>query len=141
MPRGPQEALGRDAPSAGGRRMHGCAPVCRTLSPRGLRGAHGGAGHPHPREAPSPWAAAGCCLSDSSRQVLSSAALLPGPAPPPSGADGPQGGEAPGDLAPAGGPPGAAVPFYNPAQFAHASAASGSSRTGRISQRKYPALS
>ncbi|MBV95392.1 Protein transport protein Sec16A, partial [Eschrichtius robustus] len=64
-------------------------------------------------------------------KVLSSAASLPGPERPPSGADGSQGGElsrcsslsslsreAPGAHAPAGGPPGAAVPFYNPAQFA-----------------------
>ncbi|XP_068409816.1 protein transport protein Sec16A isoform X2 [Eschrichtius robustus] len=92
-------------------------------------------------------------------KVLSSAASLPGPERPPSGADGSQGGElsrcsslsslsrevsqhfhqAPGAHAPAGGPPGAAVPFYNPAQFAQASAASGSSRMGRIGQRKYPA--
>uniref|UniRef100_A0A8D1Y093 Protein transport protein sec16 n=1 Tax=Sus scrofa TaxID=9823 RepID=A0A8D1Y093_PIG len=93
------------------------------------------------REGPLPAGAPATPEPASEPKVLSSAALLPGPAPPPSGADGPQGGEAPGDLAPAGGPPGAAVPFYNPAQFAHASAASGSSRTGRISQRKYPALS
>ncbi|XP_059869747.1 protein transport protein Sec16A isoform X3 [Delphinus delphis] len=92
-------------------------------------------------------------------KVLSSAATLPGPERPPSGADGSQGGElsrrsslsslsrevsqhfnqAPGAHAPAGGPPAAAVPFYNPAQFAQASAASGSSRMGRIGQRKYPA--
>ncbi|XP_055255473.1 protein transport protein Sec16A isoform X2 [Moschus berezovskii] len=88
-------------------------------------------------------------------------ASLPGPELPASGLDGPQGGElsrcsslsslsrevsqhfnqAPGALAPAGAPPGATVPFYNPAQFAQAPAASGSSRTGRIGQRKYPALS
>lgn len=68
-------------------------------------------------------------------------ASLPGPELPASGLDGPQGGEAPGALAPAGAPPGAAVPFYSPAQFAQAPAASGSSRTGRIGQRKYPALS
>ncbi|XP_061290026.1 protein transport protein Sec16A isoform X3 [Bos javanicus] len=88
-------------------------------------------------------------------------ASLPGPELPASGLDGPQGGElsrcsslsslsrevsqhfnqAPGALAPAGAPSGAAVPFYNPAQFAQAPAASGSSRTGRIGQRKYPALS
>ncbi|XP_007459079.1 PREDICTED: protein transport protein Sec16A [Lipotes vexillifer] len=72
-------------------------------------------------------------------KVLSSAASLPGPERPPSGADGSQGGEALGAHAPAGGPPAAAVPFYSPAQFAQASAASGSSRMGRIGQRKYPA--
>ncbi|XP_066896372.1 protein transport protein Sec16A isoform X7 [Kogia breviceps] len=72
-------------------------------------------------------------------KVPSSAASLPGPERPPSRADGSQGGEAPCALGPAGGPPGAAVPFYNPAQFTQASAASGSSRMGRIGQRKYPA--
>ncbi|KAB0380479.1 hypothetical protein FD755_008263 [Muntiacus reevesi] len=86
---------------------------------------------------------------------------LPGPELPASGLDGSQGGElsrcsslsslsrevsqhldqAPGAPAPAGAPPGAAVPFYNPAQFAQGPATSGSSRTGRIGQRKYPALS
>uniref|UniRef100_A0A8C8ZXU0 Protein transport protein sec16 n=1 Tax=Prolemur simus TaxID=1328070 RepID=A0A8C8ZXU0_PROSS len=44
--------------------------------------------------------------------------------------------EAPGDLPTAGG----TVPFYNPAQLAQASATSGSSRPGRIGQRKYPTL-
>ncbi|XP_043772305.1 protein transport protein Sec16A isoform X11 [Cervus elaphus] len=88
-------------------------------------------------------------------------ASLPGPELPASGLDGPQGGElsrcsslsslsrevsqhfdqAPGAPAPAGAPSGAAVPFYNPAQLAQAPATSGSSRTGRIGQRKYPALS
>ncbi|XP_037347639.1 protein transport protein Sec16A isoform X2 [Talpa occidentalis] len=46
--------------------------------------------------------------------------------------------QAPGGSPSAGSPPGGAVPFYNPAQF---SAASGSARTGRAGQRKYPALS
>ncbi|XP_045419915.1 protein transport protein Sec16A isoform X7 [Lemur catta] len=71
-----------------------------------------------------------------SPEVLSSAALHPGselPAPQP---DCSQGGEAPGDLPTAGG----TVPFYNPAQLAQASATSGSSRPGRIGQRKYPTL-
>uniref|UniRef100_A0A2K6GD83 Protein transport protein sec16 n=1 Tax=Propithecus coquereli TaxID=379532 RepID=A0A2K6GD83_PROCO len=44
--------------------------------------------------------------------------------------------EAPGNLPSAGG----TVPFYNPAQMAQASATSGSSRPGRIGQRKYLAL-
>ncbi|XP_043772293.1 protein transport protein Sec16A isoform X1 [Cervus elaphus] len=96
------------------------------------------------------------------KQVFGPAvASLPGPELPASGLDGPQGGElsrcsslsslsrevsqhfdqAPGAPAPAGAPSGAAVPFYNPAQLAQAPATSGSSRTGRIGQRKYPALS
>ncbi|XP_014798402.1 PREDICTED: protein transport protein Sec16A isoform X5 [Calidris pugnax] len=41
---------------------------------------------------------------------------------------------------PAGGPSGGAVPFYNPSQFAQSPAATGSSRLGRIGQRKYPTL-
>uniref|UniRef100_A0A2K6GD81 Protein transport protein sec16 n=1 Tax=Propithecus coquereli TaxID=379532 RepID=A0A2K6GD81_PROCO len=44
--------------------------------------------------------------------------------------------QAPGNLPSAGG----TVPFYNPAQMAQASATSGSSRPGRIGQRKYLAL-
>uniref|UniRef100_A0A2K6TIQ9 Protein transport protein sec16 n=2 Tax=Saimiri boliviensis TaxID=27679 RepID=A0A2K6TIQ9_SAIBB len=48
--------------------------------------------------------------------------------------------KAPGDLPAAGGPPGGPVPFYNPAQLAQACGASGSSRLGRISQRKHPVL-
>ncbi|XP_053775167.1 protein transport protein Sec16A isoform X3 [Desmodus rotundus] len=48
--------------------------------------------------------------------------------------------QAPSDQPPAAGVPGAAVPFYNPTQFAQASVTSGSSRSGRIGQRKYPAL-
>ncbi|XP_006900693.1 PREDICTED: protein transport protein Sec16A [Elephantulus edwardii] len=49
--------------------------------------------------------------------------------------------QVPSDTAPAGGPLGGAVPFYNPAQFAQVSAASGGSKLGRISQRKHLALS
>nr|XP_037842955.1 protein transport protein Sec16A isoform X6 [Chlorocebus sabaeus] len=45
--------------------------------------------------------------------------------------------QAPGDLPAAGGPPSGAVPFYNPAQLAQACATSGSSRLGRIDQRKH----
>ncbi|XP_005605991.1 protein transport protein Sec16A isoform X1 [Equus caballus] len=94
-------------------------------------------------------------------KALSSAASLPGTEPPRSHLDGSQGGElsrcssmsslsrevsqhfnqAPGDAPPVGGPSGGAVPFYNPAQFAQAPATLGSSRTGRIGQRKHPALS
>ncbi|XP_077918161.1 protein transport protein Sec16A isoform X5 [Halichoerus grypus] len=94
-------------------------------------------------------------------QAFGSAASLPGPELPPTREDGSQGGElsrcssmsslsrevsqhfyqAPSDHLPAGAAPGAAVPFYSPAQFAQASAPSGCSRMGRIGQRKYPALS
>ncbi|XP_030896886.1 protein transport protein Sec16A isoform X5 [Leptonychotes weddellii] len=74
-------------------------------------------------------------------QAFGSAASLPGPELPPTREDGSQGGEAPSDHPPAGATPGAAVPFYSPAQFAQASAPSGCSRMGRIGQRKYPALS
>ncbi|XP_034520730.1 protein transport protein Sec16A isoform X5 [Ailuropoda melanoleuca] len=94
-------------------------------------------------------------------QAFSSAAAFPGPELPHTREDGSQGGElsrcssmsslsrevsqhfyqAPSDHPPAGGAPGAAVPFYSPAQFTQASAPSGGSRMGRIGQRKYPALS
>ncbi|XP_040320284.1 protein transport protein Sec16A isoform X3 [Herpailurus yagouaroundi] len=94
-------------------------------------------------------------------QVLGLPASLPGPELLPAHEDGSKGGElsrcsslsslsrevsqhfyqAPGDHPAAGGASGAAVPFYSPAHFAQASAASGGSRMGRIGQRKYPALS
>ncbi|XP_007945224.1 protein transport protein Sec16A [Orycteropus afer afer] len=48
--------------------------------------------------------------------------------------------QVPGDQPPVGGPPGGVVPFYNPAQFAQVSAAAGSSRMGRMGQRKHLAL-
>uniref|UniRef100_G1RA77 Protein transport protein sec16 n=1 Tax=Nomascus leucogenys TaxID=61853 RepID=G1RA77_NOMLE len=48
--------------------------------------------------------------------------------------------KAPGDLPAVGGPPSGAVPFYNPAQLAQACATSGSSRPGRIGQRKHLVL-
>nr|XP_045230090.1 protein transport protein Sec16A isoform X8 [Macaca fascicularis] len=73
-------------------------------------------------------------------KVLSSAASLPGSELPSSKPEGSQGGEAPGDLPAAGGPPSGAVPFYNPAQLAQACATSGSSRLGRIDQRKHLVL-
>ncbi|XP_045429813.1 protein transport protein Sec16A isoform X5 [Pipistrellus kuhlii] len=93
-------------------------------------------------------------------QVVSSAASLPASEPAPCPLDGPQGGElsrcsslsslsrevsqhfqqAPSDHPPAEAPSAASVPFYNPAQFAQASATSGSARPGRIGQRKYPVL-
>ncbi|XP_038601780.1 protein transport protein Sec16A isoform X7 [Tachyglossus aculeatus] len=43
-------------------------------------------------------------------------------------------------LPPSGGPPAGTVPFYNPSQFAQPSVAPGSTRLGRIGQRKYPSL-
>ncbi|XP_058301093.1 protein transport protein Sec16A isoform X11 [Hylobates moloch] len=73
-------------------------------------------------------------------KVLSSAASLPGSELPSSRPEGSQGGEAPGDLPAVGGPPSGAVPFYNPAQLAQACATSGSSRLGRIGQRKHLVL-
>ncbi|XP_025779602.1 protein transport protein Sec16A [Puma concolor] len=95
------------------------------------------------------------------KKVLGLPASLPGPELLPAHEDGSKGGElsrcsslsslsrevsqhfyqAPGDHPAAGGASGAAVPFYSPAHFAQASAASGGSRMGRIGQRKYPALS
>ncbi|XP_062446645.1 protein transport protein Sec16A isoform X5 [Rhea pennata] len=41
---------------------------------------------------------------------------------------------------PSGGPSAGTVQFYNPSQFAQSPAATGSSRLGRIGQRKYPTL-
>ncbi|KAM6183251.1 protein transport protein Sec16A isoform 2-T2 [Erethizon dorsatum] len=94
-------------------------------------------------------------------KVSSLAALPPGPGLPPSGLDGPQGGElsrwssvsslsrevgqhfqqAASDHRAAGGPSSGAVPLYSPtASVAQASTTSGSSRPGRIGQRRYPAL-
>ncbi|XP_039586589.1 protein transport protein Sec16A isoform X4 [Passer montanus] len=46
----------------------------------------------------------------------------------------------PATVPPSGGPSAGAVPFYNPSQFAQSPAATGSSRLGRIGQRKYPTL-
>ncbi|XP_015449698.1 protein transport protein Sec16A isoform X2 [Pteropus alecto] len=132
------------------------APLAPLPIPAHLCGPHpdaaagaGGEGQAHAEPVPEP------------QQELSSAAGPPASDLPPHRADGPQGGElsrcssmsslsrevsqhfdqAPGDHAAAEGPPGATVPFYDPAHFAQASATSGSSRTGRIGQRKYPALS
>ncbi|XP_065504484.1 protein transport protein Sec16A isoform X5 [Caloenas nicobarica] len=41
---------------------------------------------------------------------------------------------------PSGGPAAGTVPFYNPSQFAQSPAVTGSSKLGRIGQRKYPTL-
>ncbi|XP_039939001.1 protein transport protein Sec16A isoform X4 [Hirundo rustica] len=46
----------------------------------------------------------------------------------------------PATVPPSGTPSAGAVPFYNPSQFAQSPAATGSSRLGRIGQRKYPTL-
>ncbi|XP_074968440.1 protein transport protein Sec16A isoform X8 [Phalacrocorax aristotelis] len=46
----------------------------------------------------------------------------------------------PAAVPPSGGPSAGTVPFYNPSQFAQSPAATGSSRLGRIGQRKYPTL-
>lgn len=73
-------------------------------------------------------------------KVVSSTVSAPGPELLPSKPDGSQGGEAPGDHCPAGATPGGSVPFYNPAQLVQASVTSGTSRPGRIGQRKYAAL-
>nr|KAF6487204.1 SEC16-like protein A, endoplasmic reticulum export factor [Rousettus aegyptiacus] len=126
---------------------HLCGPHPDTAEGAGGEGQApaGGATHAEPASEP---------------QVFSSAAPPPASDVPPHRGDGPQGGElsrcssmsslsrevsqhfnqAPSDHAAAEGPPGATVPFYDPAHFAQASATSGSSRMGRIGQRKYPAL-
>ncbi|XP_050175885.1 protein transport protein Sec16A isoform X1 [Myiozetetes cayanensis] len=46
----------------------------------------------------------------------------------------------PASVPPSGAPAAGAVPFYNPSQFAQSPATTGSSRLGRIGQRKYPTL-
>ncbi|XP_074779443.1 protein transport protein Sec16A isoform X5 [Athene noctua] len=46
----------------------------------------------------------------------------------------------PAAVPPPGGPSAGTVPFYNPSQFAQSPAVTGSSRLGRIGQRKYPTL-
>uniref|UniRef100_A0A8D0HS16 Uncharacterized protein n=1 Tax=Sphenodon punctatus TaxID=8508 RepID=A0A8D0HS16_SPHPU len=59
---------------------------------------------------------------------------------PPSNPDGFQSGEPLASVPPPGGPPAGAIQFYNPSQFAQTPTATGSSRLGRIGQRKYPTL-
>ncbi|XP_067398292.1 protein transport protein Sec16A, partial [Emydura macquarii macquarii] len=44
------------------------------------------------------------------------------------------------NLPPSGGPPAGTVQFYNPSQFTQSPATTGSSRMGKIGQRKYPTL-
>ncbi|KAM9218207.1 protein transport protein Sec16A isoform 4-T4 [Leptosomus discolor] len=92
-------------------------------------------------------------------EYLNPAILPPGSGLPASNPDGSQSGELsrsssmsslsrevsqhfnqPAAVPPAGGPAAGAVPFYNPSQFAQSPAVTGSSRLGRIGQRKYPTL-
>ncbi|XP_033923286.1 protein transport protein Sec16A isoform X3 [Melopsittacus undulatus] len=72
-------------------------------------------------------------------EYLNPAILPPGSGLPVANPDGSQSGE-PAAVPPAGGPSAGAVPFYNPSQFAQSPAVTGSSRPGRIGQRKYPTL-
>ncbi|XP_032564261.1 protein transport protein Sec16A isoform X5 [Chiroxiphia lanceolata] len=72
-------------------------------------------------------------------EYLNPAALPPGSGLPVPNPDGSQSGE-PASVPPSGAPAAGAVPFYNPSQFAQSPAATGSSRLGRIGQRKYPTL-
>ncbi|XP_071622043.1 protein transport protein Sec16A isoform X1 [Heliangelus exortis] len=92
-------------------------------------------------------------------EYLNPAVLPPGSGLPVSNPDGSQSGELsrsssmsslsrevsqhfnqPATVPPSGGPSAGVVPFYNPSQFAQSPAATGSSRLGRIGQRKYPTL-
>ncbi|KYO23402.1 protein transport protein Sec16A isoform A [Alligator mississippiensis] len=73
-------------------------------------------------------------------QYLNSAMLPPGSELPASNPDGSQSGEPLSSVPPSGGPPTGTVQFYNPSHFAHSPAPTGSSRMGRIGQRKYPTL-
>ncbi|XP_035753543.1 protein transport protein Sec16A-like [Egretta garzetta] len=92
-------------------------------------------------------------------EYLTPAVLPPGAGLPVSNPDGSQSGELsrsssmsslsrevsqhfnqPATAPPSGGPSVGTVPFYNPSQFAQSPAATGSSRLGRIGQRKYPTL-
>ncbi|GAB0198566.1 protein transport protein Sec16A [Grus japonensis] len=72
-------------------------------------------------------------------EYLNPAILPPASGLPVSNPDGSQSGE-PAAVPPSGGPSTGTVPFYNPSQFAQSPAVTGSSRLGRIGQRKYPTL-
>ncbi|XP_035411113.1 protein transport protein Sec16A isoform X13 [Cygnus atratus] len=72
-------------------------------------------------------------------EYLNPTILPPGSGLPVSNPDGFQSGE-PAAVPPSGGPSAGTVQFYNPSQFAQSSAVTGSSRPGRIGQRKYPTL-
>ncbi|XP_074066810.1 protein transport protein Sec16A isoform X2 [Macrotis lagotis] len=116
----------------------------QSLENSGLEGQSSDA--PDPEPAPEP-------------QLLNSGTLLPGSENSSSNMDGHQSGELsrcssmsslsrevsqhfnqPPSLPPSGGTTVGTVPFYNPSQFAQPSAIPGSSRLGRIGQRKYPTL-
>ncbi|XP_069729601.1 protein transport protein Sec16A isoform X2 [Phaenicophaeus curvirostris] len=72
-------------------------------------------------------------------EYLNPAILPPGSGLPVSNPDGSQSGE-PAAASPLGVPSAGTVPFYNPSQFAQSPVVTGSSRPGRIGQRKYPTL-
>ncbi|XP_071881540.1 protein transport protein Sec16A isoform X11 [Anas platyrhynchos] len=72
-------------------------------------------------------------------EYLNPPILPPGSGLPVSNPDGFQSGE-PAAVPPSGGPSAGTVQFYNPSQFAQSPAVTGSSRPGRIGQRKYPTL-
>ncbi|XP_068512709.1 protein transport protein Sec16A isoform X3 [Anas acuta] len=72
-------------------------------------------------------------------EYLNPPILPPGSGLPASNPDGFQSGE-PAAVPPSGGPSAGTVQFYNPSQFAQSPAVTGSSRPGRIGQRKYPTL-
>ncbi|XP_068771477.1 protein transport protein Sec16A isoform X9 [Struthio camelus] len=72
-------------------------------------------------------------------EYLNPTILPPGSGLPVSNPDGSQSGEPP-TAPPSGGPSAGTVQFYNPSQFAQSPAVTGSSRLGRIGQRKYPTL-
>ncbi|XP_040386966.1 protein transport protein Sec16A isoform X14 [Cygnus olor] len=72
-------------------------------------------------------------------EYLNPTILPPGSGLPVSNPDGFQSGE-PAAVPPSGGPSAGTVQFYNPSQFAQSPAVTGSSRPGRIGQRKYPTL-
>ncbi|XP_042734775.1 protein transport protein Sec16A isoform X5 [Lagopus leucura] len=73
------------------------------------------------------------------QEYLNPAVVPPGSGLPVSNPDGFQPGE-PAPAPPSGEPSAGAVQFYNPSQFAQSPAVTGSSRPGRIGQRKYPTL-
>ncbi|XP_027725144.1 protein transport protein Sec16A isoform X6 [Vombatus ursinus] len=121
-------------------------PEEQPLENSGLEGQTPDAYQPDPEPATEP-------------QLLNSATLLPGSENSSSNMDGRQSGELsrcssmsslsrevsqhfnqPPNLPSSGGATVGTVPFYNPSQFAQPSAITGSSRLGRIGQRKYPTL-
>ena len=73
------------------------------------------------------------------QEYLNPAIVPPGSGLPVSSPDSFQPGE-PAPVPPSGEPSAGTVQFYNPSQFAQSPAVTGSSRPGRIGQRKYPTL-